>query len=313
MPITISYNDFLTSTGQFPTSPSQPYQYSGIYNNITDLATEDRVIVFSGIPNGLRIASNPSTTQPFDSVFMDIESYNDYVLMSGTFIDSNLAWQGVDSESDLLCGYTEGGFWAFVNKDTLNPEAILTGLGSAGSSILDITFESINFAQVSYTEPISSEIELSRATKSTFSNGSSSFPNVTFNQLEDYSWYGTHVTQISTSDDLTITGTSFDGSGSSVTINAPSSGMVNWVNDQLTYTAGDFTCPPPFGDCVFKEGYSWNSTVANEVLSNYTVLANNSGNSGIGIIQIASSASNGQQFTDLIPPLRKVHVAFTVA
>jgi hypothetical protein len=312
MPITINYNDFLTPTGQFPTTPNQPYQYSGIYDNITNLATDDRVIVFSGIPNGLRIASNPSTTQPFDSVFMDIESYDDYVLLSGISVFENV-WQGdsLYGSAGLSCGYTQGGFWAFVNTD-LN-EAILTGSGNASSSILDIAFQAINFSETTYGDFPPPEIELSKATKTLFNGGSGAFPNVIFNQLENYSWYGTHVSQIGNFQNLRITGTSFAGSGSSIILNASFSGMVNWVNDQLTYTAGDFECPYPFDNCVFKEGYSWNSTVANEILSNYTVLANNSGNSGIGIIQIASSASNGQQFTDLIPPLRKVHVAFTRA
>lgn len=307
MSITIDYAQFGTQTGDFPTAPAQPYQYSSIYNGITDLATDDRVIIFSGLPSGLRIASNPTTTQPYDSVYMDIQSYNDYLFMSGV---GNNQW----SDGSVVAAYTSGGFWAIGDVSGNSPGCILTGLsGSASSSILDIEFTGIELTNITFdSADWYAGYSLDRIDYYTFNVAAPSGSNVIFTQSTNDSWYPTHI--VANSGDVFISGSSFAGSGDSILLTNGFSGYISWENNQLVSYDSEsvFPAPAPFNQTTLYEGYGWSSTVANELLSNYSVIANNSGNSGIGIIQLNQQAANGEQFSDLIPPLRKLHVAFTI-
>lgn len=306
MSITIDYAQFGTQTGDFPTAPAQPYQYSNIYNGITDLATDDRVIIFSGLPSGLRIASNPTTTQPYDSVFMDIGGAPDYILMNNT--GSN-TWQGAE-DSNFICAYTSGGFWAA--GEITNPiGVILTGLsGNANSSILDIEFTGLQEISVAFDNgDFGPSYDMQRTASYTFNVAAPSGSNIRFNQLTNDSWYPIGI--ITNSGAVFISGLSYANSGSSLLISNGFTGYVAWENNQLAAHSGDMPMPAPFNRPWLNLAFEWYDTVANELLSNYSVIANNSGNSGIGIIQLNQQAANGEQFSDLIPPLRKLHVAFT--
>jgi len=313
MPITISYDYFITQTGNMPSGASQPYQYSGIASNITDLEASDRTIIFTDLPSGLRVIQAQST-EPFDSVFIDIESFNDYILMSGI---SSGVWGATGVESYFQARYIpSAGFWGLGATGNNSPGCILTGVGSATSSILDITFEGINFQETTFntTDVNAGNLYLERGRKYIFDSSLGDFNSpVYFNQTSNNSWYPIEVEYLNGSgggtNSLIISGTSYSGVSSSVTILYPFDGVVQWSGNSL-YNSESYTfAPQPF--IVLAPGYSWNSTVPNEILSNYTILASNAGNTGTAVVQLNAAATNGEQFTNLITPLRKLYILFS--
>lgn len=314
MPITISYNDFITQTGNMPSGASQPYQYSGIKSAVSDLDADDRTIIFTNLPNGLRVVPTLST-EPFDSVFVDIAQYNDYILMK----QLNDQWVSDVEFSGFVAAYTSGGFWTAGDINGNSPGAILTGAGNENSSILDISFNGIDYMNTTFERVQAEElppISLERGRKYTLSGDGSLFylsdSQVNFYQSENYSWYPVLVETSVINTGITITGLSFNSVASSV--NLPQSGIfqVYWSGDQLHYTERSYlTAPEPFQNTTLNEGYGWNATYANENFSSYSILSSNAGNTGTAVIQLNAAATNGEQFTDLIPPLRKLYVTFT--
>lgn len=303
MPITISYNNFITPTGSMSIATGIPGSFSPIYSGINNLDADDRTIIFSNLPSGLRVISAQNTTPPFDSVYIDIVQYDDYAYVSG----GASLWSGVGGGSNLLAAYTSGGFWALGNPEYGSPGVILTGSGDENSSILDIAFEGINLQETTFDTPDSNPINLLKARSYIFQGGSGDFPNIIFDQTENFPWY---AVQVNSSNDILISGTSYEGSGSTIQINGNNS--VYWSNNELTSNIDALTAPEPFGlDAFFSEGFSWNGTYANENFSSYTVLSSNAGNTGTAVIQLNATATNGEQFTDLILPLRKLYVTFT--
>jgi hypothetical protein len=312
MPIIISYDDFITQTGDMPSGASQPYQYSGIASNITGLEASDRTIIFTDLPSGLRVSLTQST-EPFDSVFIDIESYNDFILMSG--ISSGI-WEATGNNIFQARYVSSAGFWALGATGNNSPGCILTGVGSATSSILDITFEGINFQETTFntTDVDMGDLYLERGRKYIFDSSLGDFNSpVYFDQTSNDSWYPIEVEYLNGSgggtNSLIISGTSYSGVSSSVTIFYPFDGMVHWSGNSLYNTESYTFAPQPF--TLLNPGYSWNSTVPNEILSDYTVLASNAGNTGTAVVQLNAAATNGEQFTDLITPLRKLHILFS--
>lgn len=307
MPITIEYSQFVNPTGTYANNPEQPYNYS-IISTVSDLYDNDRTIIFSGIPSGLIVAANPTTTQPFDSVYIDITEYNDYVLVSG---GDNNRWSSTGAES-FLAAYTSGGFWAIGNDNNDLPVGIiLTGLsGDANSSILDIEFTGVVLTMVTFDNLESaSSASLQKGGYYTFNIDVPSSNGVIFNQPDNFPWCPVKIHANGGS--VFISGSSFAGSGDSILLPTGFNGYIAWENNQLnSYDESFYPAPAPFDNDSLYEGYGWGGTYANEILSNYTVIANNSGNSGIAIIQLNEYAANGERFTDLIPPLRKLYVNF---
>jgi hypothetical protein len=237
---------------------------------------------------------------------MDIGGAPDYILMNNT--GSN-TWQGAE-DSNFICAYTSGGFWAA--GEITNPiGVILTGLsGNANSSILDIEFTGLQEISVAFDNgDFGASYDMQRTASYTFNVAAPSGSNIRFNQLTNDSWYPISI--ITNSGAVFISGLSYSNSGSSLLISNGFTGYVAWENNQLVAHSGNMPMPAPFERVYFPYQFDWYNTVANELLSNYSVIANNSGNSGIGIIQLNQQAANGEQFSDLIPPLRKLHVAFT--
>ncbi len=315
MPITISYNEFTTQTGDMPSGASQPYQYSGIKSAISDLDADDRTIIFTNLPSGLEVVQTLST-EPFDSVFIDIAQYDDYILMK----QLNDQWQSSGVYSGFAVAYTSGGFWAAGEINGNSPGTILTGAGNENSSILDISFNGIDYMNTTFTRTEPEEftsISLERGKKYTLDGDGSLFylysdSQVNFYQNENYSWYPVLVETSVINSGIVITGLSFNSVASSV--NLPQSGIfeVYWSGDQLNYAErSTLIAPAPFQSSSLAEGYGWNATYANENFSSYNILSNNSGNTGTAAIQLNAAATNGEQFTDLIIPLRKLYVTFT--
>lgn len=312
MPITIDYSQFTTQTGNFPITPSQPYQYSGIYNGVSNLAKNDGIITFTNLPNGLRVASPESVTAPFDSVYIDLEQINDYILADNS---GDGMWYGSDTGEELYASYTSGGFWA-IRVRTPDGEGgwasdniICTGSGNANTSIAQVQFESASAILETSFDPTQDLITLTRYSKNIFvEGGSSQFPNIVFNQLENYHW----TTEVIRSNilnwgNLYVSGTSYSGNNSSVTLGPTFSGIISWSGNSLTALDGyQLTGPAPFSGSTFQDGYSWNATYPNEIMSSYNIISDNLGNSGTASIQL----TNVETFSDLIPPLRKLHVLF---
>lgn len=312
MPRYIDYAEF-TQTGDFPVAPIQPYEYVPIYGGISDLLISDGIITFTGMPNGLSIATPESNTAPFDQVFLDLDTIDDFITLSGN--GNNWSGANLPDTNDIQCSYTSGGFWAMGWNTREGPCYIInTGAGNANSSILDIQFQSpSDIVDTNIIDP-GSNIDLRPGGTYQF-NGDSSNITAQFNQIRDGSWYLAQVNRFGASayGQLNISGVAFTGgSYQTVTIPSKSAGAtqlynVKWLNGQLTLTSGaGQMAPDPFANFSYANGYLWNSTIPNEIMSSYTVLSSNDGNSGTASIRI----NNTQQFSDLVVPLRKVHVLF---
>jgi len=309
MPITIDYSQFTTQTGNFPITPSQPYQYSGIYSGVNNLEKNNPIITFTNLPNGLRVATPESATSPFDTVFMDFDGINDYVLLSG-----GSTWYGTVEGNYIECAYTSGGFWAIAELIDTDLFVINTGAGNANSSILDIEFQEPNFESVSFTTPTNANIILKRGGSYVFNNGSGSFPNVFFHQETNDSWYPANIElSPSATSDLRIQGIPYTGGYVTTDIEATFNGSIEYTSGSLNQVNGPFDPPAPFNTNAYTNsfaiGYPWNSTVPNEIMSSYNIISDNVGNSGAAVIQL----TNVEEFSELIPPLRKLHVLFSRA
>jgi hypothetical protein len=264
--------------------------------------------------------NNPEgNTAPFDQVFLDLNGADDFITLSGN--GNNWSGASLPDTTDVQCSYTSGGFWAMGWNTREGPLLIInTGSGNADSSILDIQFVEPESALIEPTTFNAGEVSPIYLIPGAFYafNGDSS--NITvpiqFNQTRNASWYLTQVTRAGASSygTLSISGVAFTGGAyQTVTIPSKTAGVqqtynIKWLNGQLTLTSGvGQMVPDPFASFAYSNGYSWNSTVPNEIMSSYTVLSSNAGNSGTAAIQI----DNAQQFSDLIPPIRKVHVLFS--
>ncbi len=316
MPITINYNQFATPTGNIPIAPLQPYQYSGIATGITSLDKNDATIIFTNLPSGLRI-TNTGSTAPFDSVFVSTDGYifNSLQYIQLKYNSQNKKWIGTGS-FDLnyyQIAYTSGGFWAQYAPFNDNIGRIInTGSGNINSSILDIQFQTPNIDAASFVTPTTEDIILQRGGSYDFSDGSGSFPNVYFHQETNDSWYPAHI-QLREGSSLYVRGFNYNGDFQSIEI-APdisASGHISYNGGSLVYTPGPYPPPAPiqqYGETfdTFIPNYPIESINANEIMSSYTVLYDNAGNSGTAAIQV----NNVEQFSDLVSPLRKLHVVF---
>lgn len=316
MPITINYNNFINPVSDLIPEVTQPHQYKSIYTGVTNLRSDDPIIIFTNLPNGTRILDDPATTEPYDSIFMDFESMNDYVLMNdygGNY------WQA--DGGTFVASYTSGGFWAIGDATATvqaEPFVFATGAGNAESSILDISFAPISYT---YTEDVLlsssfDRIELEKGGSYVFQGNSEFYPDLVFNQTENTNWYPVNIKKLSElpNGELLISGVAFTGGPyQTVTVNLNSMGShIYWQNGELFVTNEQlYTCPEPFTSHRFSQGYSWSNTIANEILSNYTVISGNDNNNGTGVIQLNTQASNGQSFSSLISPLRKLHINFS--
>jgi hypothetical protein len=318
MPRYIDYAEF-TQTGDFPVAPIQPYEYVPIYGGISDLLISDGIITFTGMPNGLMINPPEESTSPFDQVFLDLDGVDDFITLSGN--GNNWSGASLPNTSDIQCSYTSGGFWAMGWNTREGPYYIInTGSGNANSSILDIQFvqpESTLIEPTTFDPGEVSPINLIPGAFYGFNGDSSNITvPIQFNQTRNASWYIAQVTRAGASSygTLSVSGVAFTGGAyQTVTIPSKSAGVqqlynIKWLNGQLTLTSGTGQMTPdPFANFTYSNGYSWNSTIPNEIMSSYTVLSSNDGNSGTASIQI----NNAQQFSDLVVPLRKMHVLFS--
>lgn len=309
MPITINYDNFITPTGSMSTGIDTPGSFSPIASNITNLDASDRTITFTNLPNGLKVTSTQDTPTPFDSIYVDFDGYTDYVLMSG---DGNLWGQ---TGSFLAKYMSDAGFWGIGGSQT-SPGLSCTGAGGSEDSIVDITFQTINFQETTYTKADEdlNDLYIFRGRKYILDQAGDSLTKpVIFNQESNYSWYPAEVV-VPNGASVVISGISHSGNSSSVTLTPPFSGIVKWFDNtvQMTLEADAMnnlqtSSPGEFGS-FSEEGYiEWNGTYANENFSTYNILANNAGNTGVAVIQL----TNEEDFNNLIPPLRKLYVTFT--
>jgi hypothetical protein len=317
MPRYINYAEFI-NTGDFPITPIQPYEYVPIYNGINDLLISDGTIIFTGLPAGLIINPPEAVTSLFDQVFLDYDTIDDFITISG----SGNNWSGGNllNNGAAQCSYTSGGFWAIGWNTFEGTYYILsTGSGNADSSILDIQFvepESALIDSTTFDPGEVSPIYLTPGATYVFGGDSSNITvPIQFNQTRNASWYLAQVNRYGASvyGQLNISGVAFTGgSYQTVTIPSKSAGAtqlynVKWLNGQLTLTsgAGQMT-PDPFADFSYTAGNTLQQIIPNEIMDSYTVLSSNIGNSGTASIRI----DNTQQFSDLALPLRKVHILF---
>jgi hypothetical protein len=142
MPLIIDYSSFINSDsfwlGDDTNAPDQPYLYKSIAENITNLSSDDRTIIFANLPAGMTVLNPPETTAPYDSVFFDLTVADDYILLKNNFDGS---WEAINENYEAA--YTSSGYWGFGER-TLPGNCILTGSGNASADIASIQWHAIN-------------------------------------------------------------------------------------------------------------------------------------------------------------------------
>lgn len=313
MPITINYAEFLTPVESLidnPTGLNLSFEYSPIANNISNLPENDRIIIFSGLPNGVSIAEQPNNLPenvPFNSVYIDLDGLDDYIYMQGTMPADPWIDVGTGNFQTVFNSQSNSWFLYQVNSSS----AFLTG--GQGIQPLDSTyitgvqFQGFNNSLITLTDSDFGTPNLERNAKyhADITNLSTTY----FGQNDHSSWY---VVEISVSgNDLTISGDSVNSSGDSILLPDGFNGAVYWQNDQLV--TGSYTLPGDFEASGYTRayGYTWNATIPDVNYSNYTILSSNAGNSGVASIQLNEYAKDGvTKFTDLQYPVRKLYVTF---
>jgi hypothetical protein len=140
MPLIIDYTSFTNPDsswlGDDMNAPSQPYLYKSIAENIANLSSDDRTIIFSNLPIGMTVLNAPATTAPYDSVFFDMTDYDDHILLKNNFDGS---WESTTENYEAA--YTSSGYWGFGER---NGNCLLTGFGNASADIASIQWHEIN-------------------------------------------------------------------------------------------------------------------------------------------------------------------------
>lgn len=308
MGTTIDYNNFITLSENIVNNPTQPYEYSSISQGVGNVLKNDPIIQFINLPPDIIINNGPSSTAPFDTVYIDLEQTNDWILMSGT----SGQWQ---SSNQYFCAYTSGGFWALRSLELGLDSILCTGSGNANTPITDIQFETVNLLTTTFSisDATNDPIYLEPYRIYYFEDGSDSFPNVVFNQPANGVNFA--ATRIIINDPessvLHISGFNYDQSEvANFEISGGSNGtVIGYSGNSQFQVNGLFDnvyLVEPFSNSVFTEGYSWNGTFPNEIMSDYTIINDNSNGQGTGVIQI----NNPEEFNNLILPLRKLYINF---
>ena len=144
MPLIIDYSSFINPysswLGDSANPPSQPYLYKSIRENITNLSSNDRTIIFSNMPDNITVVDASATTAPYDSVFFDMANEDDRILLKNNFDGS---WESTTENYEAA--YTSSGSWGFGVQ---NSNCILTGFGNASADIASIQWLQINASDV---------------------------------------------------------------------------------------------------------------------------------------------------------------------
>jgi len=139
----LDYTNFLTPTGQWSGSasaaPTHYAQYKLLFESLSGVQRPNGTITFDSFPANLRIVSGSGLNLPFNRVYVDIDNYDDYILLD-LDLDGNYAGStiGAATPSDISASYTSGGFWLMGNAEGSAPGILLMASGSAPTSQFDI-------------------------------------------------------------------------------------------------------------------------------------------------------------------------------
>jgi hypothetical protein len=339
---TIDYSQFQTATGYWSGSNISAPDYLRDYqiiSQITDLDSSNPIITFtfnqiegddnynfemSQVSNKLKVVSMAALETPFDTSYVDISDYNDYIVIknnSGVWNDKNA--------STFTVAYTSGGFWAMGPTGYESPgvmfRAYPTGIGDYSyDSIFYLGWSPIN--QFNLTDYLSSlEYDLyftiSPETVNQFEynlNYSSSFEPITNNILINFnsnsqSWQRARINIIDVGDITGITVSGLDSTSTLQTIvftGGPDFGDNSIVefywNEDILYKETSpnmiMTPPEPFNNSAFSAiNHGTAAIYPDEPMIHYTVIDDHT-------IQIDTAP---EQVEALIPPLRKLNVNFS--
>jgi len=149
----LNYDNFETPTGQwFGSASAAPTHYGEYKALFTDLAGVERpngIITFDNLPANLKIVSGSGLNLPFDRVYVDIDGYNDYVMLDSNG-DGSYSSDGNGGEGAFLASYTSGGFWLMGDSQGNSPGVIFVASGSAPTNTADIL--NLNWQSISSTD-----------------------------------------------------------------------------------------------------------------------------------------------------------------
>ncbi len=328
----LDYNNFETPTGDWSGSayaaPTHYGQYKTLFAEIAGVERPNGTITFDNLPANLKIVSGAALDLPFDRVFVDIDGYEDYVLLHSTGNGRYIEQSG--GGTGFMAAYTSGGFWLLGDDNTDPPGVILMANGPAptgAADILDLNWESIaSQGFPSMIEPeFASFYNMTGNSAIVFYTAGipSPFSGFYFNKNE-YSWqkkifyptlendYNFSYFTSSGFGGLRVTGLDSNGIGKSFLFTyddlVPEALALAfwWEGNTLTgqiFTNinGSINTPAPFEGSIIASTYAEyiDATVyADEPMISYDVISNNT-------IQITSDINN------IISPLRKLYLNFS--
>jgi hypothetical protein len=338
---TINYSSFETPTGSWAgsniTPPELLKDYQLIASSITDLDRSNPIITFSfgdgeeDASAKLKVVSGKALALPFNEAYVDISSYNDYIIVknnSGVWVNNG----DLGAPASFSIAYTSGGFWAMGTTELESPGVIFkaypTGIGDYSyDSIIALSWMPINQGYISETLPPyftdlnddpSGQNDL--VFQLNFETPAEP-PIIPIKEIlirfddNGQSWCKRRINITSLND---VTGITINGLAnntqmeqsivytSGVDLAGGSSIEFYWSGNNLykeiSPSPNGLPAPAPFNNSAFNiAGYGTATVYANEPMIGYEVINNHS-------IRLTTTA---EEVAALIPPLRKLYVNFS--
>jgi hypothetical protein len=321
----LDYTNFETPTGDWlgtaSVAPTHYGQYKPLFTDLAGVERPNGIITFDNLPANLKIVSGSGLNLPFNRVFIDIDGYNDYVMLDSNG-DGNYSETGANG---FMASYTNGGFWLLGDDNGDPPGVIFMATGSAPTGTADIL--NLNWISIASSDFNSSGSYIDMMSNDAivhyrnFSQPMSPISGFLFNKNE-YSWQKKIFSPYSNdpvifsyfvgSSGLRVTGADSNGVPKSFLFSyndlIPEAVALSfwWEENNLTGeiftdTTGSITPPSPFTGVIIPDTYASyvDATVyADEPMISYSVINNNT-------IQITSDINS------VISPLRKLYVNFS--
>lgn len=341
---TINYSNFETPTGSWAGSSSAPPDHLGFYSaiksSVNDLDGSNPIINFSFELNGddndylitgasgkLKVVSGEALSLPFNEVYVDISSYDDYIMLknnSGVWVDAG----SFAAQSSFSMAYTSGGFWAMGSTTAESPGVIFitypTGIGEYSyDSIVNLPWYPINEGNISeIASPDFNDLNDDPSGQNTFIYSLGFVgepPTLPIREIlirfdhNGQSWTRRRINITSLRDvtGITVSGADLNSVNKKITfasgVDLPQNSSIEfyWSGNNLykeTSVAGGLPAPYPFDNSAFSSaGYGTATVYPNEPMIGYEVINDHS-------IRLTTTA---EEVAALIPPLRKLYVNFS--
>lgn len=327
---TIDYSSFATPTGNWAGSSEFPPEHLGLYSSIkssvTDLDKNNPIINFTFNLNGddgdylildasgkLKVVPMGSLNLPFDRAYLDISSYDDYLLLK----NNSGIWADENPQEDFWVAYTSGGFWAMGPKTYSSPGIIFVADSGPNENIINLNWTPVyrrNISVGQYDENGFIDINSFDYFEANITGGITGLKGFKLDK-NSYPWQRKRI-NINALGDITgfvVSGLDSNSVPKILTLTGLSdltSVEFYWSGNNLykenSPNPTGFLAPSPFSGSIFTNStnagdYGMATIYADEPMIQYTKINDHT-------IRIDTTAA---EVAALIPPLRKLYVKFS--